>query len=371
MHYKEKKTEHWFLDLPKYKNELKSFISRKKWKSSTLNFLKPYIDNLKPRAITRDLPWGIPVPDETEGKVFYVWFDALIGYISAVAEYDQKSCADCMNKYWLDPQTKLVQFMGKDNVPFHSIIFPAMTMGQSKPYKLVDDLIASDFYYFNGSKFSKTDGVKLSISDLLNHVEVDILRYMIAATAPESGDSHVDLAEMQEKVNSELVGKFSNFAYRTMKMVSKFNKDEPINIVKFEHGECLLKEILLIVDNMVSSYESYSPRQVTKHFVNMLQLSNQYFHIHEPWILLKDPNKHDEGVAVCVYALEVLKIISIIMSPIIPNISRRLSNMLGIERAQTHKEIYSRHFTEQVMLNKFEMLLKRIDLENLTSAVES
>ena len=182
-----KETTHWFLRFDLFKSKLSKWISLKDWKTNVVNFAQHYIDDLRPRAITRDSEWGIPVPlKEAKGKVFYVWFDAPIGYISATRHWAEKhGTPDTWKDYWLDPATKLVQFIGKDNIPFHAVFFPAMCMGQNQPYILVDQLPANEFYNLEGRQFSKSEGWYLISIGFLKQCH-RIIRYPIASKCPET-----------------------------------------------------------------------------------------------------------------------------------------------------------------------------------------
>ncbi|HSX03948.1 MAG TPA: methionine--tRNA ligase, partial [Rhabdochlamydiaceae bacterium] len=209
-----KPTKHWFLRFDLFKDRLASWIMQKHWKSNVLNFAKSYIEDLHPRAITRDSDWGVPIPLKgTEGKVFYVWFDAPIGYISATRDWAQtKDKPEAWKEYWFDPDTKLVQFIGKDNIPFHAVFFPAMTMGQDKPYKLVDELPANEFLNLEGRQFSKSEGWYIDLDDFFKQFSADQIRYYLAANAPESQDAEFSWKDFQARCNSELLGKFGNLA---------------------------------------------------------------------------------------------------------------------------------------------------------------
>src|SRR5579862_125579 len=213
-----KSTKHWFLRFDLFKEKLAQWIAEKEWKPNVINFAKGYIDDLKPRAITRDSDWGIPIPlPHTEGKVFYVWFDAPIGYISAVREWAElKGTPDAWKNYWLDPKTKLVQFIGKDNIPFHAVFFPAMLMGQNQPYKLVDELPANEFYNLEGRQFSKSDGWYIDLDAFFKQFTTDQIRYAIASNAPETSDSEFSWKDFQMRCNSELLGKYGNLVNRTL-----------------------------------------------------------------------------------------------------------------------------------------------------------
>ena len=217
-----KQTKHWFLPLDKHEAFLKEWIlegHKKDWKPNVYGQCKSWIDDgLRPRAVTRDLDWGIPVPAEGgEGKVLYVWFDAPIGYISATKEWAlKKGEPDAWKKYWCDEKTKLVNFIGKDNIPFHAIFFPAMTMGQDEPYKTVDELPANEFYNLEGKQFSKSAGWYIDLEEFFNHFSVDQIRYAIAANAPETQDSEFSWKDFQMRCNSELLGKYGNLVNRVL-----------------------------------------------------------------------------------------------------------------------------------------------------------
>ncbi|MES2121665.1 MAG: methionine--tRNA ligase, partial [Chlamydiota bacterium] len=185
-----KPTKHFFLRFDLFKEKLSEWIGKKDWKPNVIQFAKSYIEDLKPRGITRDMEWGVPIPlPGTEGKVFYVWFDAPIGYISASREWAElHGKPESWRDYWCDPQTKLVQFVGKDNIPFHAVFFPAMTMGQNQPYKLVDELPANEFYNLEGKQFSKSDNWTIDLDTFFKQFTADQIRYAIASNAPETQD---------------------------------------------------------------------------------------------------------------------------------------------------------------------------------------
>ena len=197
-----KPTKHWFLRFDLFKDQLRSWFAEKKWKSNVISFAKSYVEDLKPRAITRDGEWGIPIPlPEAQGKVFYVWFDAPIGYISAAQDWaDNVGDSEAWKKYWLDPQTKYVQFVGKDNIPFHAVFFPAMEMGQKTPYKMVDELPANEFLNLEGRQFSKSDGWTIDLDRFFEHFTADQIRYTLAANAPEAQDAEFTWKDFQIRV---------------------------------------------------------------------------------------------------------------------------------------------------------------------------
>src|SRR3990167_6407566 len=211
-----KATTHWFLRCDLFKDKLTQWLSELDWKPNVKNFIEPYIKDLRPRAITRDMTWGVPIPlSDTESKVLYVWFDAPIGYISATKEW----APDRWKEFWCDPKTEYVQFIGKDNIVFHAVIFPAMIMGQDHPYKLVDHLPANEFLNLEGKKFSKSTGWYIDLAEFLTRYPAEVVRYTLAANAPEAQDAEFTFKDFQMRVNTELVGKFGNFIHRTLTFV--------------------------------------------------------------------------------------------------------------------------------------------------------
>ncbi|MDP1881073.1 MAG: methionine--tRNA ligase [Parachlamydiaceae bacterium] len=334
-------TKHWFLLLDRFKDRLNTWVESKKWKSNVTNFIKDYIDHLHARAITRDSLWGIPVPlPETDGKVLYVWFDAPIGYISATKEWAQKnSQPDEWKKYWMDSDTTLVQFLGKDNIPFHASIFPAMTMGQNQPYKLVDELVANEFYNLEGKQFSKSDGWYIDLEEFFNQFSVDQIRYVIAANAPETSDSEFTWKDFQQRCNSELLGKYGNLANRVLVFIQLHcqgvipsEKDlEPI-----DHQ--FLQDIKNIVDQAAECYENFKMRRASQVVMELAQLGNVYFDNKRPWVDAKDPTKHHRMKVTLACCLECLKCLALISYPIIPTTANKLWSLLGFDDSIEQKE---------------------------------
>lgn len=319
-----KKTKHWFLLLDQFKEKLLCWIGEKNWKPSVKHFAENFAKELKARAITRDTDWGIPVPlPEAQGKSLYVWFDAPIGYISASME----GCPDDWKDFWCDPNTRLVQFLGKDNIPFHSVIFPAMVMGQNTPYKLVDDLPANEFYMFEGKQFSKSDGWYIDLDQFFDHFTPDQIRYTIAANAPETSDSEFTWNDFQLRCNSELAGKYGNLVHR---------------VLVFAHKKCggqvpkapLDLEFIEKMDAFVAKakkhFASYHLRQAAKTVMDLADLGNRYFDHQTPW---KGDQAHmDQTIANC---LECLKRLALISFPIIPEASAKVWAFLGNKTALT------------------------------------
>lgn len=327
-----KPTKHWFLLLDKFKEKLTKWVESKDWKPNVIHFVKGYIQELHARSITRDSTWGVPIPlPDTEGKVLYVWFDAPIGYISATMEWAQlQGKNERWKDYWLDPTTKLVSFIGKDNIPFHAAIFPAMTMGQNQPYKLVDELPANEFYKLEGRQFSKSDGWFIDLEDFLTRYTVDQIRYTIAANAPETADSEFTWKDFQIRCNSELLGKYGNLVNR---------------VLVFAHNKCggivpaqgqlqgvdkeFLENVQKLVQQADENYQSFKLRAVSHTMMELAQLGNAYFDHKRPWTDAKQPETHPVMSTTIACCLECLKALALISSPIIPETASRVWKMLG------------------------------------------
>ena len=326
-----KRTRHWYLRLDLFKDRLLSWLQGKPWKQNVVNFVKKYIEDVRPRAITRDMKWGIPVPlEEAKGKVFYVWFDAPIGYISATKEWAESiGDPDLWQSYWLDPACRLIQFLGKDNIPFHGAVFPAMIMGQDLPYKLVDEMPANEFYTLAGRQFSKSEGWFIDLSSFLEKYSADQLRYAIAFNAPETQDSEFTWKDFQNRCNADLLGKFGNFVHRTLvfaKNVCSGVVPEGLNL--HEDDVKFLERCRELASQAKSAYSQFRLRKAAQTVMELAQLGNVYFDIKKPWQKDQDRQSVNATVYCC---LECLKILSLIAFPIIPTASAEIVRQLGLE----------------------------------------
>lgn len=322
-----KKTTHWFLRLDLFKEKLQNFIAQKNWKPNVVNFIKSYIDDLRPRAITRDMSWGVPVPlPEAQGKVLYVWFDAPIGYITAAQEWASlQGTPDRWKEYWLDPKARLIQFLGKDNIPFHAVIFPSMIMGQDLSLKLVDDLPANEFYNLEGKQFSKSDGWYIDLQHFLDTFDADLIRYTIASNAPESQDSEFTWKDFQLKSNSELSGKFGNFIHRTLTfalancggVIPQKGQLEPID-------EAFLNDLSNLLQEAFDAYGSYRLRRACQIIMEMAQKANVYFDAKKPW-KEESIDKKNTTIWCC---LEAIKLLTLVANPVLPAATAAAFQML-------------------------------------------
>ncbi len=329
-----KMTKHWFLRFDHFKDLLSDFLNEKNWKTNVSQFAKHYIDELHERAITRDTPWGIKVPlENAEGKVFYVWFDAPIGYISISKEW-AKSIDDeeAWKDFWLNPETTLVQFLGKDNIPFHAVFFPAMIMGQDIPYKLVDHLPANEFYNLEGKQFSKSSGWTIDLERFLNRFTSDSIRYVIASNAPENGDSEFTWNDYQQRVNSDLVGKFGNLANRVLTFIVSKMKNPDLHFERLDEVDHdFIENIDSLSLEILQSFEEFKVRKACSLIMEIASLGNAYFDAKKPWILIKDPLLSKELEKVMALCLYILKVLALVSYPIIPDAALELWNMLGFE----------------------------------------
>jgi len=362
-----KATKHWFLRFDLFKEKLAEWIKTKDWKANVLNFAKAYTDELRARAITRDSTWGVPIPlEETEGKVFYVWFDAPIGYISAAKEWAEKiGDKDAWKKYWCDPETKLVHFVGKDNIPFHGVFFPAMTMGQKEPYKLVDDLPANEFLNLEGRQFSKSEGWTIDLERFFVEFTPDQIRYYLAANAPESQDAEFTWRDFQSRCNAELLGKYGNLANRTLVFAKKHTEGKVprLHSLNFE-DKAFLEKIKALVEEIASCYSAYSLRKASQKIMELATLGNVYFDGKKPWALAKNPETRKEIETTIAACLECIKALALVSSPIIPKTAQKLWELLGftsILEQQNWKKIMDESMKPGATLPEPEPLFKKVE----------
>ena len=323
-------SNHLYMRFDLLKDRLKEWLASKDWKENVIKFAMAYVDDLKPRAISRDLEWGIPVPGYP-GKVFYVWFDAPIGYISAAKEWAEKiGQPDRWKDFWLSSDTKLVQFIGKDNIPFHAVFFPAMLMGQDLPYKLPDELPANEFYLLEGRQFSKSDGWYIDLEDFFKHYTADQIRYSIAANAPETSDSEFTWKDFQMRCNAELLGKFGNFVHRTLTFAHQQCQGKiPAQHCYSIDDERFLKQIDSLIEMASDCYEHFHLRKACQTLMELAQVGNTYFDLKKPWQLAKNPaqkNELDACIALCIHCI---KSCALIASPLMPEAAQKVWLMLG------------------------------------------
>lgn len=328
-----KKTSHYFLLFDKFKDKLTSFLEARPWKPNVTHFAKPYIDEIKPRAISRDLNWGVPIPlPEADGKVFYVWFDAPIGYITATIDWAHTiSESERWKDYWLDPKTKYVQFIGKDNIPFHALFFPAMVMGQNHPYKQVDELVANEFYNLEGKQFSKSEGWTIDFEDFFKKFEVDQIRYMLAASAPETADSEFTWKEFQIRCNGDLLGKYGNLVNRVLVFLQNNCEGKVPASHDLEEVDLRLQnDIERLTKDIEEQYANFRLRKASQLIMELAHKINAYFDVKAPWKEAKDPKRRASMETTLALCLDGIKTMALLSYPIIPETAEKVWAMIGL-----------------------------------------
>ncbi len=365
-----KPSSHLYLRFDRFKDQLAEWIKGKKWKENVVHFAMQYINDLKPRAITRDSDWGIAVPGHP-GKVFYVWFDAPIGYISATQQWAQKiGHPDRWKDYWLDPQCKLVHFIGKDNIPFHAVFFPAMLMGQDKPYKLPDEIPANEFYLLEGRQFSKSEGWYIDLKDFFSRYTPDQARYAIAANAPETADSEFSWRDFQMRCNAELLGKLGNFVNRVLVFARQHCAGQ---VPSGKQDDSFAKQINDLVQQAAQCYEKFQLRRACQVLMELAQAGNVYFDSKKPWIIAKDPSKKKELDATMAMSLECMKNLALIASPLIPSSAQKIWEMLGFSGELSRGNWDALHATpipSGQKLQEPQILFRKVEDEEIMSQIE-
>jgi methionyl-tRNA synthetase len=330
-----KKTKHWYLKLDQFQDFLSDWILTKNkdsWKSNVIGQCKSWLDEgLKPRAVTRDLDWGVPVPiSNAEGKVLYVWFDAPIGYISSTIEWAEKNKIN-WEKFWKDSKTELVHFIGKDNIVFHCIIFPSMLQAHGE-YILPKNVPANEFLNLEGSKISTSKNWAVWLPDYLKDFpnQQDVLRYVLTINAPENKDNDFTWSDFQLRNNSELVAILGNFINRVTVLTKKYYD---YNIPKIENIQdsdfYLLNDIKLNIIEIEKLIMNFKFREACFEFMKIARSGNKYLADQEPWKLIKsDPLRVKTIMFV---ALQISAIISIVSEPFIPNTSKKIKRILNYE----------------------------------------
>ncbi|WP_430399498.1 methionine--tRNA ligase [Flavobacterium sp.] len=328
-----KSTKHWFLPLNRYEDFLKEWIlegHKNDWKPNVYGQVKSWIDGgLEPRAVTRDLDWGIDVPVEgAEGKKLYVWFDAPIGYISATKEWATREGKD-WEPYWKDEETKLVHFIGKDNIVFHCIIFPAMLKAEGS-YILPDNVPANEFLNLEGNKLSTSKNWAVWLHEYLQDFpgKQDALRYTLTANAPESKDNDFTWKDFQARNNNELASILGNFVNRVIVLTNKYYDGIVPTPNEFsELDEQTLTELKAYPEVIASSIERYRFREALGEMMNVARLGNKYLTETEPWITIKE---NPERVKTQMYvALQITTALSVLCEPFLPFTADKLRIMLN------------------------------------------
>ena len=363
-----KETKHWYLPLDKYENDLKKWIleDHKEWKANVYGQCKSWLDNgLHPRAVTRDLNWGVPVPAEgAEGKVLYVWFDAPIGYISATKELTPD-----WEKYWKQEDSKLVHFIGKDNIVFHCIIFPAMLKAEGS-YILPENVPSNEFLNLEGNKISTSRNWAVWLHEYLEEFpdKQDVLRYVLTANAPETKDNDFTWKDFQARNNNELVAVLGNFVNRALVLTHKYYKGiVPAQGELTDFDKETLAQISVFKEQVEKNLETYHFREGLKEAMNLARLGNKYLADTEPWKLAKtDPERVKTIMNI---ALQITTNLSTLIEPFLPFTANKLREFLNIE-ALAWENIGTSVIEEDHQINKAELLFEKIEDETIQAQVD-
>ncbi|MFJ1434588.1 methionine--tRNA ligase [Capnocytophaga canimorsus] len=327
-----KQTKHWFLPLDRYDAFLRNWIlegHKNDWKPNVYGQVKSWLDDgLKPRAVTRDLDWGIPVPVQgAEGKVLYVWFDAPIGYISSTKEWAAREGKD-WEPYWKDQNTKLVHFIGKDNIVFHCVIFPAMLKAEGS-YILPDNVPANEFLNLEGNKLSTSKNWAVWLHEYLQDFpnQQDVLRYALTANAPETKDNDFTWKDFQARNNNELVAIFGNFINRVVVLTHKYYQGiVPQPTILTETDQQTLSQMKEFAEKIETSLERYRFREALQELMNLARLGNKYLADEEPWKLIK--TDEDRVKTIMYVALQIAAELALLSEPFLPFTSEKIKKIL-------------------------------------------
>lgn len=371
-----KETKHWFLPLDRYEDFLKNWIlegHKSDWKTNVYGQCKSWIDDgLKPRAVTRDLDWGIPVPVEgAEGKVLYVWFDAPIGYVSSTKEWAAREGKD-WEPYWKDEKTKLVHFIGKDNIVFHCIIFPSILKAQGN-YILPDNVPANEFLNLEGNKISTSKNWAVWLHEyLIDFPDMqDVLRYTLTANAPETKDNDFTWKDFQARNNNELVAVFGNFINRVVVLTHKYYEGQVPSPSAFSKIDLeTLAEVKKYPEIISSSIERYRFREAGQELMNLARLGNKYLADEEPWKVIK---QDEERVKTIMFiALQISSALAILSEPFLPFTSAKLKAILKSENNNTWDNVAAKDILilEGHQIGEAELLFSKVEDETIQAQLD-
>ncbi len=362
-----KETKHWYLPLDKYESWLREWIvdgHKNDWKTNVLGQVKSWLDDgLKPRAVTRDLDWGIPVPVKgAEGKVLYVWFDAPIGYISATKEWAEKTGKN-WEPYWKDTDTKLVHFIGKDNIVFHCIIFPVMLKAEGS-YILPENVPANEFLNLEGNKISTSKNWAVWLHEYLQDFpnKQDVLRYVLTANAPETKDNDFTWKDFQARNNNELVAILGNFINRVVVLTNKYYNGivpKPNEFLDIDNQT--LETLRLFPKRISKSITRYRFREALSEMMQVARLGNKYLADEEPWKKIKIDAERTKTIMYV--ALQIASSLSVLTEPFLPFTATKLKNILNITESLKWNDVTNKSvlLATNHQINKAELLFSKVE----------
>jgi len=361
-----KKTKHWYLPLNKYEDFIRGWIldkHKEDWKTNVYGQVKSWIEEgLKPRAVTRDLNWGIPVPIKgAKGKVLYVWFDAPIGYISSTKEWaleNKKNWED----YWKNDETELVHFIGKDNIVFHCIIFPSMLRAHGG-YILPKNVPANEFLNLEGEKISTSKNWAVWIHEYLEDFpdKEDVMRYVLVANMPETKDSDFTWKDFQAKNNNELVAIYGNYVNRVIVLINKYYMGEvPTPEILTKEDEKTIKSIKLARDKIGLTIEKFRFRESNSEMINIARIGNKYLADNEPWKKIKNEPKRTKTILFV--SIQIVSALAYLSEPFLPFTSLKLKGILRINKQIKWNEILNNNIIKSGhQINRESFLFEKIE----------
>ena len=365
-----KATKHWFLPLNQYQTFLEDWILKghaDNWKPNVYGQVKSWLDDgLKARAVTRDLDWGIPVPvPGGENKVLYVWFDAPIGYISATKEWAEKNNTD-WKPYWKDKNTKLIHFIGKDNIVFHCIIFPAMLHAEGS-FVLPTNVPANEFLNLEGQKLSTSKNWAVWLHEFLKDFpgKQDVLRYVLTANAPENKDNDFTWHDFQARNDNELVAIYGNFINRIVVLTHKYYDGVvPVPNSNTQVDEVTLAELLTLPKQIAASLESYRFREASQLLLKIARLGNKYLADEEPW--KKQKTDPDRVKTIMYNGLQIAAVLAIASTPFLPQTADKLKQILGLHLESKWDDLTQTEFVYAgTVLAPSELLFSKVEDDDI------
>ena len=369
-----KKTKHWFLPLDKYEPWLKEWIvdgHKNDWKTNVYGQCKSWIDQgLQPRAVTRDLDWGVPVPlDDAEGKVLYVWFDAPIGYISATKDWATEHGKD-WRTYWQDEDTRLLHFIGKDNIVFHCIIFPSM-LKQHGDYILPDNVPANEFLNLEGDKISTSKNWAVWLHEYLEEFpgKQDVLRYTLCANAPETKDNDFTWKDFQARNNNELVAILGNFVNRAIVLTHKYFDGKMPECGELQDiDKKLILDLEASPDYIATSVDKYRFREALGRYMELARAGNKYLADTEPWKLIKE-DKERVGTILNL-SLQIVANLAILGEPFLPDTVSKINGIINMDQLLWKEGGSSHILAAGHTINQPELLFEKIEDKVVAEQVE-
>ena len=368
-----KATKHWYLPLDQYEQWLRDWIieGHKEWKPNVYGQVKSWLDNgLQPRAVTRDLDWGVPVPlEEADGKVLYVWFDAPIGYISNTIEHCREKGTD-WEKWWKDEDTKLVHFIGKDNIVFHCIIFPCMLKAYGD-YIVPENVPANEFLNLENDKISTSRNWAVWLHEYLEEFpgKQDVLRYVLTANAPETKDNNFTWKDYQDRNNNELLAVFGNFVNRSLVLTHKYFEGKVPALTNLnEKDNAAIEEMNQYPDKIAHLLDTYKFREALSELMNLARLGNRYLTENEPWKQFKtDPERVKTVLAV---SLQIVAKLAILSEPFLPFSAKKLQAMIGLEVSGWNQAKETVLLNENDLIGEVELLFTKVEDETVAAQIK-